>query len=61
MRELALKTRIKTLVIWGFERGWSNRLPKRAYQETVLPQLERHQELTPSVMQPVLCLAVDRQ
>ena len=31
LRELALETRITTPVIEALERGWSDRLPERAY------------------------------
>ncbi len=61
MRELALETRITTPVIDAGERGWSDRLPERAYMASMLPQLERRLELTPGVLQPVLPPAVDRQ
>ena len=50
LRELALETRITTPVIEALERGWSDRLPERAYLASMLPQLERHLELTPSVL-----------
>ena len=39
LRELALDTRITTPVIEALERGWSDRLPERAYLASVLPQL----------------------
>ncbi len=48
--ELALETRIITPVIEAFERGWSDPLPERAYLASMLPQLERRLELTPSVL-----------
>ena len=56
LRELALKTQITTPVIEALERGWSDRLPERAYPASMLPQLERRLELTPGVLQPVLPL-----
>jgi len=61
LRELALETRITTPVIEALERGWSDRLPERAYLASMLPQLERRLALTPGVLQPVLPPAVDRQ
>ena len=61
LRELAQETRITTPVIEALERGWSDRLPERAYLASMLPQLERRLELTPGVLQPVLPPAVDRQ
>ena len=48
-RELALESRITTPVIKTLERGWSDRLPERAYLASMLPQLERRLELTPCV------------
>ena len=56
LRELALETRITTPVIEALERGWSDRLPERAYLASMLPQLERRLALTPGVLQPVLPL-----
>ena len=50
LRELALETRITTPVIEALERGWSDRLPERAYLASMLPQPERRLELTPSVL-----------
>ena len=41
LRELAQETRITTPVIEALERGWSDRLPERAYLASMLPQLER--------------------
>jgi len=61
LRELALETRITTPVIEALERGWSDRLPERAYLASMLPQLERRLALTPGVLQPVLPPAVIRQ
>ena len=65
LRELAHETRITTPVIEALERGWSDRLPERAYLASMLPQLERRLErrleLTPSVLQLVLPVAVARQ
>ena len=61
LRELALETRITTPVIEALERGWSDRLPERAYLASMLPQLERRLALTPGVLEPVLPPAVDRQ
>ena len=61
LRELAQETRITTPVIEALERGWSDRLPERAYLASMLPQLERRLALTPGVLQPVLPPAVIRQ
>ena len=61
LRELAQETRITTPVIEALERGWSDRLPERAYLASMLPQLERRLGLTPGVLQPVLPPAVIRQ
>ncbi|MGB1021368.1 MAG: helix-turn-helix domain-containing protein [Synechococcus sp.] len=61
LRELAHETRITTPVIEALERGWSDRLPERAYLASMLPQLERRLGLTPGVLQPVLPPAVIRQ
>ena len=61
LRELAHETRITTPVIEALERGWSDRLPERAYLASMLPQLERRLALTPGVLQPVLPPAVIRQ
>lgn len=61
LRELAQETRITTPVIEALERGWSDRLPERAYLVSMLPQLERRLALTPGVLQPVLPPAVIRQ
>ena len=61
LRELAQETRITTPVIEALERGWSDRLPERAYLASMLPQLERCLALTPGVLQPVLPPAVIRQ
>ena len=61
LRQLAQETRITTPVIEALERGWSDRLPERAYLASMLPQLERRLELTPGVLQPVLPPAVIRQ
>jgi len=61
LRELGLVTRIITPVIEALERGWSARLPEPAYLASTLPQLERRLELTPSVLQPALPPAVNRQ
>ena len=61
LRELAHETRITTPVIEALERGWSDRLPERAYLASMLPQLERRLALMPGVLEPVLPPAVDRQ
>ena len=61
LRQLAQETRITTPVIEALERGWSDRLPERAYLASMLPQLERRLALTPGVLQPVLPPAVIRQ
>ena len=61
LRGLAQETRITTPVIEALERGWSDRLPERAYLASMLPQLERRLALTPGVLQPVLPPAVIRQ
>ena len=61
LRELAQETRITTPVIEALERGWSDRLPERAYLASMLPQLERRLALMPGVLEPVLPPAVDRQ
>ena len=61
LRELAQETRITTPVIEALERGWSDRLPERAYLASMLPQLERRLALTPGELQPVLPPGVDRQ
>ena len=61
LRELAQETRITTPVIEALERGWSDRLPERAYLASMLPQLERRLALTPGVLQPVLPPVVIRQ
>lgn len=61
LRELAQEIRITTPVIEALERGWSDRLPERAYLASMLPQLERRLALTPGVLQPVLPPAVIRQ
>lgn len=61
LRELAQETRITTPVIEALERGWSDRLPERAYLASMLLQLERRLALTPGVLQPVLPPAVIRQ
>ena len=61
LRQLAQETRITTPVIEALERGWSDRLPERAYLASMLPQLERRLALTPGVLEPVLPPAVIRQ
>jgi len=54
MRELARETRITTPVIEALERGWSDRLPERAYLASMLPQLEQRLALPAGTLAPVL-------
>ena len=54
MRELARETRITTPVIEALERGWSDRLPERAYLASMLPQLEQRLALPGGTLAPVL-------
>ena len=39
-------------MIEALERGWSDRLPERAYLASMLPQLERRLALTPALVLP---------
>ena len=54
MRDLARETRITTPVIEALERGWSDRLPERAYLASMLPQLEQRLALPAGTLAPVL-------
>ena len=54
LRDLARETRITTPVIEALERGWSDRLPERAYLASMLPQIERRLAMEPGVLEPVL-------
>ena len=54
LRDLATQTRITTPVIEALERGWSDRLPERAYLASMLPQLERRLDLEPGCLNPLL-------
>ena len=54
LRDLATQTRITTPVIEALERGWTDRLPERAYLASMLPQLERRLDLEPGCLNPLL-------
>ena len=54
LRDLATQTRITTPVIEALERGWTDRLPERAYLASMLPQLERRLDLEPGCLKPLL-------
>ena len=61
MRELARETRITTPVIEALERGWSDRLPERAYLASMLPQLEQRLALPAGTLAPVLPPVADQR
>ena len=61
MRQLDLETRNTTIVIETFERGWFDRPPEDDNLVSMLPELGHLQELTQSVLWPVLPPAVERQ
>ena len=54
LRDLATQTRITTPVIEALERGWTDRLPERAYLASMLPQLERRLDLEQGCLNPLL-------
>ena len=54
LRQLAMETRISTAVLEALERGWRDRLPEPTYLRTMLPLIERHLELEPGSLDPVL-------
>ena len=54
LRDLATQTRITTPVIEALERGWTDRLPERAYLASMLPQLELRLGLEPGCLEPLL-------
>ena len=49
-----METRISTAVLEALERGWRDRLPEPTYLRTMLPLIERHLELEPGSLDPVL-------
>ena len=54
LRDLANETRITTPVIEALERGWSDRLPERAYLASMLPQIESRLALPSGCLEPLL-------
>ncbi|MFM2080455.1 MAG: hypothetical protein RLZZ219_1137 [Cyanobacteriota bacterium] len=54
LRQLALETRISTTVLEALERGWRDRLPEATYLRTMLQLIERHLQLAPGSLAPVL-------
>ena len=54
LRDLATETRITTPVIEALERGWSDRLPERAYLASMLPQIESRLALPSGCLAPLL-------
>ena len=54
LRDLATETRITTPVIEALERGWSDRLPERAYLASMLPQIETRLALPAGCLAPLL-------
>lgn len=54
LRQLALDTRISAAVLEALERGWPDRLPEATYLRTMLPLIERHLDLPPACLDPVL-------
>jgi hypothetical protein len=61
LRQLALDTRVSAAVLEAMERGWPDRLPEVTYLRTMLPLIERHLDLPPGCLDPMLARGNQQQ